>query len=136
VNKAQEIERQEAIADLREWCQPGTTVYCQLKHVARSGMMRVIDLHVIRDGDIYRISWNAAKATTSTYNRKHEGVTMTGCGMDMGFALVHDMAYNLYPDGYDCPGKPACNSPEHYRKGEENNTRHAEGGYALKHRWL
>ena len=50
---------------------------------------------------------------------RHErwgAVVIGGCGMDMGFALVHALSYALYPDGQDASG--------------------AKPGYAFKHEWL
>lgn len=42
LSKSDRLERDEAIARLREWIKPGDTVYTILDHVSRSGMMRHI----------------------------------------------------------------------------------------------
>jgi len=76
------------------------TVYCTLRHVSKSGMMRVIDLHAIYDNELYRISGYAARLINSPYNAKYEGIKISGCGMDMGFALVYDLSLVLYENGY------------------------------------
>ncbi len=117
-------QRDEARATLRAMLKPGATVYTKLNHVSRSGMMRVIDLYVIEDNELRRITWRACKATATTYNEKHEGMRMDGCGMDMGFAAVYDLGHALWPNG----------TPEPH--GTRNGTPDRDGGYALKHRWL
>lgn len=58
--KAAEAARQEAIADMRKLCPPGSTVYTILDHVSSSGMSRAIRVVVpyvdreVRDGDHWR----------------------------------------------------------------------------------
>lgn len=109
----QQTEKAEAIARLRELCPPGTVVYTTLRRVARSGMSRVIALHVVTDGDTRDLTWNAGKALGYTVKRTDcgEGLSVPCCGMDMGFHLVHSLSYALHP--------------ENERK-----------GYTLTHQWL
>jgi hypothetical protein len=92
------------------------TVYTILKHVSTSGMMRVIDAYIIRDNIPLRLSWSVAEAIGMTYNRKHEGVQIGGCGMDMGFAIVNDLSRVLFTP-----------------KGERYNH---DAAYKLNHRWI
>lgn len=98
-----QLEREKAIEYLKEILSPGDTVYTILKHVSRSGMYRVIDLvvPVLHDNKpvIIHLSWNAAKLLGG-YDKNHEGCKAKGCGMDMGFSLVHDLSYVLFQDGY------------------------------------
>lgn len=122
--KVSKIDRAEALADLRAMLKPGDTVYTRLNHCSRSGMMRVIDLFVIRDNEPRRITWQACKAMGDTYNEKHEGLRMDGCGMDMGFAAVYNLGRTLWPDG----------TPEPH--GSRNGAPDSDGGYALKQRWI
>src|SRR5690606_25206898 len=76
-------EQQLAIERLRKWIRPGDTIYCILRHVSRSGMMRVIDLvKVGEDGEILNIGYNAALALGWPYDRRREGVRVSGTGMD------------------------------------------------------
>jgi len=131
------------------------TVYTKLDHVSKSGMMRVIDLYVIRDNVPLRISWSAALATGYKYNQKHEGMQMDGCGMDMGFAAVYALSRALWPKGFGCIGE-GCGSNDH-SNGDRNYTPnrnegitsdkdgnqrevnthwHSDGGYILNHRWM
>jgi len=113
-----------AIDELRAMLKPGDTIYTRLNHVSKSGMMRVIDLFVIRDNEPLRITWAACQATGTTYNGKHDGMRMDGCGMDMGFSAVYHLGSILWPDGTP--------EPHGTRNGEPDTC----GGYALKHRWL
>jgi hypothetical protein len=82
------------VADL---IRPGVTVYTLVRHVSASGMSRVIDLFVIqeaKDGSgpyLRRFSWSAAIVGGWSYCRKHEGVKVSGCGMDMAFHLVSSL---------------------------------------------
>lgn len=125
-----EREQNEAKARLLEILKPGDTIHTSLKHVSRSGMYRVIRLYVIKDGDLINLDYHAAKLLEG-YDNRHDGCKASGCGMDMGFALVYNLAYALFPDGYDCVGE-GCPSPDHYRDGEK--TKHRD--YALKQRWM
>lgn len=117
-------QRDGARNELRAMLKPGDTVYTRLGHCSRSGMMRVIDVLVIRDNEPRRITWLVCQATGTTYNEKHEGARMDGCGMDMGFALVYELGRTLWPEG----------TPEPH--GRRNGRPDSDGGYALKHRWL
>lgn len=106
-------EVEEAVQSLRETLKPGDEVWCILRHVSRSGMSRVIELVIPgecrwtdRHGKKRKtmrplfLGYNAAIALGRPYNEKHGGVRMDGCGMDMGFALVYDLAAVLFGDGY------------------------------------
>jgi len=79
------------------------------------------------------VSWAVAKAGLGAFDRKNDGVKVQGCGMDMGFHLAYNLAWTLYPDGFDCIGEH-CPSNDHSNR--EHNTHHKDGGYALLHRWL
>lgn len=113
-----------AIDELRAMLKPGDIIYTTLKHASRSGMMRVIDLRVMRNNEPLRISWSVAQAIGYTYNTKYEGVRIDGCGMDMGFSLVYTLGSVLWPDG----------TPEPH--GTRNGKPDTCGGYALRQRWM
>ena len=119
-----QLEQQQAKESLLEMLKPGDTVFTRLNHCSKSGMMRVIDLFVIRDNEPLRITWSACKATGRTYNDKHDGMRIDGCGMDMGFEAVYTLGYYLWPNG----------TPEPH--GTRNGEPDKDGGYALKQRWL
>jgi len=122
--KISKTDRAEALADLRAMLKPGDTVYTRLNHCSRSGMMRVIDLFVIRDNEPRRITWGACCVIGGTYNEKHDGLRMDGCGMDMGFSAVYSLGRALWPEG----------TPEPH--GSRNGAPDSDGGYSLKQRWF
>lgn len=102
-----EQEKQEAIKWLKENIKQGSIIYTVLKSVSRSGMFRKIHLLAVIDGDIQNLNWYYLKATGQsigkTYesrNRWEDGVGVSGCGMDMGYHLVSNLAYIL-TDGKD-----------------------------------
>lgn len=109
--KTTKTERDQAIERLREWFPKGSTVYTILRHVSRSGMQRTIGLVSLRgqeDGretnpnavDIRHPNYAASEVLGYTLDKQREGVKVGGCGMDMGFAVVYDLARVLYDDGY------------------------------------
>ncbi len=135
-----EAERQEAVEQLRKWIKPGDTVYTIIRHVSRSGMQREIGVVLLTKGDDGRQvdlhpNYLVAKALGERQG-KRDGVIMGGCGMDMGFALVHSLSYVLHGNGFECIGE-GCPSNEH-SNGDRDYTphRHNSGGYSLRQRWL
>ena len=130
-------ERQEECKNaLLELLKPGDTVYCQLKHVSRSGMYRVINLFAIKDNQPVRLSRYAADLLEG-YDYRHEGCKASGCGMDMGFHLVYNLGCILWADGWECAGKK-CPSNDHVNdwkspRGEGVIHKH---GYALRCQWM
>ncbi|MDE1868334.1 MAG: hypothetical protein KGI08_11590 [Thaumarchaeota archaeon] len=118
--------------DLRKFLKPGDTVYCNLKHVSRSGMYRVINLFIIKDNQPRSIDWLASQLLEG-YDNNHEGCKAGGCGMDMGFHLVYNLGYSLYPDGFDCIGVK-CRGNDHFNGMKVNH--HSDGGYAFRQEWL
>lgn len=132
--KKQLAERAEAIATLSTMVQAGTVVYTILRHVSSSGMSRDISL-LIKDGDgLANITYLAAKAMGDTLKEKngHHVIRATGCGMDMGFALVYNLGRTLFPDGF----YPVQAGRSYGRNGTSNEALDTDGGYALKHEWL
>lgn len=132
-----DIDRLETIKSLSELLRPGDTVYTKLVHVSRSGMYRVIDLYIIRDNQPINISWQASLLLEG-YDRRHEGCRASGCGMDMGFALVYNLSRALFGRGFTCSGD-GCGSNDHSNEPgpkRDGIMHHQDGGYALHQRWL
>ena len=148
-------DRESAKERLRTIVQPGDTLYTVLRHVSRSGMSRAIDVYLMRGtGDPHWLSRLVGEATGTAFNDKRECLRVDGCGMDMGFHVVHNLSYALHPDGFGCVGE-GCPSNEH-SNGDRDYTRHCDGshtedcvgcgsghshwhktgGYSLKQRWL
>lgn len=153
---ATQQQQEEAREQLRALLPPGSTVYTVLKHVSRSGMSRNIDCFVIQDNAPRWISPLVSKATGIRFNEKAEALTVNGCGMDMGFHVVYELSYRLYPQGHDCVGEncpsndhsnrvtpPAGTCDDHVK--QQNGVcinfncvpwHHSDGGYALRQRWM
>ncbi len=111
----------EALNSLREWMPKGTVVYTILRHVSASGMSRDISLVVFPKDSQYPIhpNYSAAKALGWRLVARNGStcIRVGGCGMDMGFHLVHTISSKLYA-------------------WDENGKYVSEGAYALKHSWL
>jgi len=137
-------ERADAIARLREWLEPGDTVYTVLRNVSRSGMQRtigVLGIELPSRGDysepqIKDYTRNVAMALNLKDDDKRGGVVIGGCGMDMGFEIVYRLSTVLFRDNFVCIG-PGCVSNDH-SNGDRNYEphQHSDPGYALRHRWL
>ena len=117
------MTKDEAIKVLRDDLKPGDTINCILRHVSRSGMSRSISL-LRGDQDI---TYYAGLVTGNRIDQKNGGIKISGCGMDMGFALVYNLSYCLFPEGFKVEGTG--------RNGDKSGW-DKDGGYALKQRWL
>lgn len=139
ISKAKLAEIEEMKETLRTMLPPGSTIYTQLDHVSKSGMMRAISIKIIEDNEIHDITHHVAVALQEKRHDKYGGIKINGCGMDMGFSIVYDLSYVLYPNGFECIGeKPIrCPSNDHFN-GDRDYTphHHNSGGYALIHRWI
>ncbi len=120
MTKREQSEQAEARATLLGWIKPGDTVYTILEHVSRSGMQRRIRfvLPVVENGKVRFLHPNYSIAKLLGYRQsergKGDGLIVNGCGMDMGFHLVHSLSCALFcPDEYD-----------------------HEAAYSLRHEWL
>lgn len=97
VTKAEKVEARERLRGYL--AKPGRFLY-SIPHVARSGMSRVIRIHYMtEDGSLYYLSRNIALALGWSYDRKHEGVRVQGCGMDMVFHTLETLSGALYNPG-------------------------------------
>lgn len=156
--KASHEEKKIAIDRIREILQPGDKVYCILRHRSASGMTRVIEFIAIKDNAPRRLSGYISDALGMPYNRKHDGVTVRGCGMDMGFHVVYNLGRALFPDGYGVwplggehmPKTGVYRTPisaedaatmagqgfKFYGRNGDTSGWDDDGGYALKSEWL
>jgi hypothetical protein len=120
-------DKAEALADLRELCPPGTTVYTILRSVSRSGMSRTITPVLLTpDGPRY-LTHSVGLVLGLTAKRGfNDALRIDGGGMDMGFHLVNSLSYALHGRGDIRLGKLVdFDAGEPYRP-----------GYTLNHRWL
>lgn len=141
--KEKDAKREEALATLRELLKPGATVSTVLRHVSASGMSRSISPVICGEDGPTDLTWLVVRVLGNRFDEKNGGVKVGGCGMDMGFHLVYNLSYVLFPDGFTCIGEggekrgtrcPACD----HSNGDRNYAPHVhkDGGYALRHRWL
>lgn len=135
MTKQSELERQEAIKRVKAWLRGSRkdkytgrpVIYTTLRRVSSSGMSRVIACYIMgRDGNMVNASWSIAKILRERIKRTDcgEGVSVGGCGMDMGFHIVYNTGASLWPKGTP--------KPHGTRNGEPDR----DGGYAIEHRWL
>jgi len=83
---------------------PGDTVYTVIRSVSRSGMSRRLDLYTIQDNRPRFLTTFTADLLGLSYGTeswiKGAGLRVSGCGMDMGFAVVYNLSTVLFGDGY------------------------------------
>lgn len=91
-------------------------VYCQLKHVSQSGMSRAISFMTIIDNEPFSLDRLIADLCDYNFNKKHGGLTVSGCGMDMGFDTVYNFSLTIY-----------------HEAGEKYDY---DKAFTLKHHWL
>ena len=135
LTRSQLAERAQAIDALRAVCPPGTRVYTILRHVSASGMRRAISASIQTPAGIRNID-HLIGIACGYGQHKHGGLILDGCGMDMGFDLVYNLSYALYPGEFTCTG-PGCPSNDH-SNGDRDFTphQHHSRGYALHQEWL
>lgn len=122
--KTNEIEKNEALKQLRKIIKPNDVINCFLRHVSSSGMSRRISFYVIKHNKLIGLDWYIGKVLGYKRNYNNEGLVVGGCGMDMGFAVVYELGLSLWPKG--------TKKPHGIRNGEPDSN----GGYALKHSWV
>ena len=144
----------EAKANLRKWIKPGDTVHTILDHVSSSGMSRDIRVVLLRDGEATHPNYSVSVALGYPRAKRGDGMRVGGCGMDMGFHIVHSLGYALFGEEAEHGTGKAANAlrkaiynadkfywhqggktekPDWTKPGRQW---FAGAGYALKHRWL
>lgn len=137
-----ERERREAKKHLAARLRPGTTVYTVTRHVSRSGMMRRMDVYAFApdpDGGepskLYLTYW---AAQLLGYSMNDDGMRVDGCGMDMGFHVVHSLSYAMH--GCRIHGRHHCgpNAAEASERGYPHSPSLTafRTGYSLNHQWI
>jgi hypothetical protein len=104
--KTTKEKQSEAKEKLLGWIKPGDTVYTICDHVSRSGMMRHIRIVVaLYDDETKRVhfihpNYSASELLGYSMAKGTSALKVGGCGMDMGFHLVHSLSAKLFGDGY------------------------------------
>lgn len=118
-------KQEQAKKHLLSMLKPGATVHTILNHCSTSGMSRSISAVIAnKKGEVIKLDYWIAQAKGEHIDQKHGGLKMSGCGMDMGFALVYNMGRMLWPKGTKKP------------HGTRNGAPDSDGGYALRQAWL
>lgn len=89
---------------LLKFCPRGTTVYGIVRSVSRSGMSRRIDFYAIDPTDARPVFLTGYISTLlgMPWKDKRDGLSVSGCGMDMIFHVVNNLSMALYcPEKYD-----------------------------------
>jgi hypothetical protein len=109
--------KEQAKARLLGLLEKGDTVYCVLRSVSKSGMSRRIDFYVIKENRPIWITGSMATLSGRDSTGCGKGMRVDGCGMDMGFHEVYNLASRLWPYG-------------------DRNPEGRDGGYFLKSEWI
>lgn len=109
--------KKQAKARLLDLLKQGDTVYCILRSVSKSGMSRRIDFYVIKENRPIWITRSMAILSGRNAQDSGKGMRVDGCGMDMGFASVYNLASTLWSYG-------------------DGNPEGRDGGYFLKSEWI
>ena len=123
----------EARARLKKLLRPGDTVYTILRHVSRSGMYRSISVVVCKKGEYLDITYPVSRVLEDRID-KHGGIAVSGCGMDMGFHLIYNLSYCLFPNGFKVTDRHRFKNLL-LQSANEKGYRE-DGGYALQQIWL
>lgn len=130
----QKSRKQESLEALKKQIVPGDVIHTTVRHVSKSGMYRAIDAYIVRDNELLRYSWTIANALGYRYDKNHEAIGTSGCGQDMAYAIVHNLGYALFPEGFECIGGK-CPSNDHSNGDRDYKPHHHKsGGYSLNHK--
>jgi len=124
----------ESLETLRSIINPGDTINCIIRSVARSGMSRRIDFYINQSGVMSWITPHVLRLgvmdeTHKAWRNRGEpnGAYISGCGMDMCFESVYRLGRVLFPQGFAVDGRGRNGD----MSGHDN-----DGGYALKNRTI
>tara|TARA_R100001015_G_C4446715_1_gene38336 strand:- start:30 stop:338 length:309 start_codon:yes stop_codon:yes gene_type:complete len=95
------MDKKDIKKQLKKLFPKGSTAFTLVTKVAPSGMSR----HIMvagsgKKGHVQNLSWYIAELLDYKYKPDTRSVFVSGCGMDMGFALVYRLSTKLYKDGY------------------------------------
>lgn len=102
--KEKKIAKIEAVAALQAILTPGTDVYTLVTRVSASGMSRDIKVFVVSDGKITNITFYVAHALGYRRDDGTGALKVKGCGMDVGYHVVHSLSYALHGMDIAKPG--------------------------------
>ena len=104
------MKKEKAIESLKKLIDEGDTIYYIIKRVSNSGMYRHIDFYKFKVKDEFREGEDRVQKVWLTrmmcdavgyrFIDKTECMGVSGCGMDMGFSVIHNLGHVLFNDGY------------------------------------
>mgnify|MGYP003627926464 FL=1 len=127
-------DQERSLETLRDLFNPGDTLYCIIRSVARSGMSRRMDYYAMVDGrprwitpHMVRVGVPDQSWASWRKSRDCDGARIDGCGMDMCFESAYRLGHVLFPKGFKVEGRGRNGDTS----GHDN-----DGGYAIKHEVL
>ena len=84
------------IEELQNEFKNGKDIFCVLRHVSKSGMQRAISLFYVKHNDLVNFDYSVQKICNYKFNKLHGGITVNGCGMDMGYHIVANLEFKLF----------------------------------------
>lgn len=103
-------QKAEAMEYLKRNLAEGDTVFYIVKNVSNSGMYRHIDFYTFKVKDVFEegesrvqkvwLSGAISKVLGYPLKQKTNALGVSGCGMNMGFAVIYNLAEVLFDDGY------------------------------------
>ncbi len=75
-------------------------IYTIIRSVSASGMCRTMDFYAIDNGDLIWLTSSFATILGGSQS-KSRALIVRGCGMDMSFATIDNVAYNFKLTGND-----------------------------------
>ena len=104
---ATKLEKQQALDSaidyVKRYAPEGSRIRGTVTHVSRSGMSRRIEFYAgytETDGTTSTVWLTGAFATITGWPMNDRGLKVDGCGMDMVFHTIYNVAYAVYGDGY------------------------------------
>lgn len=69
----------------------GSRVFTLTRHISRTGETKYVDVFLIKDNDLHRITMFVARVTGATYDDKHEAIRTQDIGN-----LIDNLGYTLF----------------------------------------
>lgn len=71
-------------------------IYTVLRSVSKSGLSRSISFYVVDNNkEIVNINYYIKTLLGYKFNKTRDGLIVKGCGMDMGYHVVHTLKHEL-----------------------------------------
>lgn len=80
-----------ALHALRGCLSPNTTIHTFLRHRSESGLTRWYDAYIIKDNDLFRLTWSIATVLDYSYDRRWDALKIQG----YGFSATNEIALGL-----------------------------------------